>query len=227
MEREPYLYIRDSLSPENLILIVPMENKIYVIGIDPQINVLAVCVVATDNLGRRTTLAWFQEQLKRKDVFGPAEVWEVYMIEECKKCIRRALQVLPPEIPMDRVSLWVEQQRGRCKTIPEAALASIASSHEIEIHIPHPKTWKRGISFPCILDSDGQRMKGNKHNKQVAEQMFGQELNKFYTSNGTKIPKVIHHLCDAGCLAYYGILMKEKGKGVFISMCDGKIQDEQ
>lgn len=204
-----------------------MENKIYVIGIDPQINVLAVCVVATDNVGRRTTLAWFQEQLKRKDTFGPAEMWEVYMIEECKACIKRALTALPTDTPMTRVSLWVEQQRGRCKTIPEAALASIASSHGIEIHIPHPKTWKKGISFPCILDSTGQRMKGNKHNKQVAEQMFGQELKNFCSATSIKVPKVIHHLCDAGCLAYYGILMKEIEKGVFISMCDGNSQDEQ
>ncbi len=191
-----------------------MEHPEFVIGIDPQINVLALCVVVTQN-GKRSRLGWFQEQLKRKDVFDKAEFWEVYMIGKCQECLQRALDYIPKTVSMNFVSLWVEQQRGRCKTIPEAALASIAQSYGIEIHIPHPKTWKKGINFPTSKDEAGNPQKGNKHNKMVAEQMFKDQLQDFYNQKKLKLPKVIHHLCDAACLAYYGVLMKENA---FISM---------
>jgi hypothetical protein len=188
-------------------------DPLFVIGVDPQLNVLAFKTVLLSENGEQTLICWFQEQMRRKDSFDKAEQWETYMIKKCDYCLTHILNNIKNyaasvelDITNKRVSLWVEQQRGRCKTIPEAALAALAHAYGIEYHIPHPATWKKGIGFSTARSAKGEKQVGNKANKNASVLLYGDSLKAYYAEQGFVVPKPDHHLCDAACLCTYGCL---------------------
>jgi hypothetical protein len=200
------------------------KQPVFVIGIDPQLNVLAFKTVhmKEDDISASPIVCWFQQQMKRKDTFEKAEHWESYMIESCHHCIMQIIRNIFQyslhnnlDTQHRRISLWVEQQRGRCKTIPETALAAIAFENGIDFHIPHPKTWKKGIGFNVGKDGNGVKKTGNKANKDASEERYAKKLEAYYTEQRAlaenrselwKVPNPKHHLCDAACMCEYGCL---------------------
>lgn len=169
----------------------------YIVGVDPQPSLLAFHICLNEK-----TIQWFQVLLARKDSFQTAGEWEIYISDQSINSIQQVENYIkqnqPPSQPY-KVEFFCEQQRGRVKTIPEACLVTAAKAKGWGVNIPHPATWKKGISFP-IKDNTT----GNKANKLVAVQLKEEELIEWCKNNNTKVPKTTHHLCDAACITTYG-----------------------
>lgn len=177
----------------------------FVVGIDPQPSLLAVCVKHL-NTGKR--IAWFQVLLKRKDSFPKAGDWESYIVDQCIRTVSEiethiANVFLGVQNKMFYVDFAVEQQRGRVKTIPETCLATAARARGWTIRIPHPNTWKKGMGFTAEVEDSAHIPRGNKENKAWAQKLYEKSLIEHCKSKGTQPPKVTHHLCDAACIADY------------------------
>ena len=181
----------------------------YVVGIDPQITLLAVRIDFRDKAGGWQKVAWFQVLMKRKDAYVIVAEWEKYMVDQCIRTVDEIEGLIETHHGSDkgyRVEFGVEQQRGRVKSIPEACLITAAKAKGWNIHVPHPSSWKKAISFykkEKLEDKKKGHVTGNKDNKKRAEELYGKELRDFCTDKKIPTPKIIHHLCDAACIARY------------------------
>jgi hypothetical protein len=178
----------------------------YVVGIDPQRNLFAfyvgkrVPVTLADGTTKCTLLdiEWYEHYLLRKDSYKVAENWEIYLIKECVECLKKVESFINMDASGKayHVKLGVEQQRGRVNSILESSLATAAAALGWEITIPHPKKWKAAIHFKA-------EEPGNNSNKRKAEELEGSDLSEFHTKKKRKLPKVVHHLCDARLIGKY------------------------
>jgi hypothetical protein len=188
----------------------------YVVGIDPQITIIAICIQYREEGDKWKKIAWFQVLLKRKDAYVRVADWEKYMVEQCIRTVDEIAAIIQnhntkdhnPQKPVS-VECGVEQQRGRVKSIPEACLITAAKKMGWNIHVPHPSSWKKAISFYNTKEPTHEEKKkgtlitGNKENKKRAEELYAKELHEYCASKKIVPPKIIHHLCDAACIAKY------------------------
>lgn len=185
---------------------------LYLVGIDPQISLLAVDIF---NHSQKTRTKWYQVLLRRKDSFQKAEDWQSYIVDQCittvneiEKIIMLAAKTKDPKAY--KVCFSVEQQRGRVKTIPETSLATAARAKGWDVRIPHPKTWKKAIKFNDCTDPS---LRGNKANKARSQELYETKLRDYCKANNITAPKVTHHLCDAACITeFLGTVVKEKNE---------------
>jgi hypothetical protein len=184
----------------------------YQVGIDPQITLLAICIET--KVGEvYEKIAWFQVLLKRKDSWIRVEDWERYMVQQCIRTVEEIDGIIQEHVKYGvgvDVKFGVEQQRGRVKSIPETCLVTAAKKKGWKIHIPHPSRWKKAIGFDKVktegkdgVTANQVTLVGNKQNKKRAEELYAKELAVYCKEKKVPVPKVIHHLCDAACIALY------------------------
>lgn len=168
-----------------------MKPKI-VMGIDPQPTLIAVCV-----LDQYDKIYWWENiYLLKRNNFSTAQLWQEYIFQSSRDIVEKGKSLYPG------LSVAVEQQRGRIKSIIEQGFLSACMELKIPRKILHPGTWKKACGFKSA--------KGNKNNKKLSEILGVKRLKDYNPELLEKNKDRYHDLTDAYFIAKSYIVLVSK-----------------